>query len=73
MARAKRSHDAAMTPERVAALLWEWHALAVKPSSAVVAAADFARVNLQAGAAADAQHSFWDNPADLRTLLEGGE
>ena len=62
-----------MQPDRAAAVLREWHGLGIEAASAAVAAADFSRVNRLAGAAADDQHTFWDNPSDLRTLLEGGE
>lgn len=73
MTRTRKADAAPMTLERAALLLGEWHGLAIRPSSATVAAADFSRVNRLAGAAADAHYSFWDNPSDLRTLLEGGE
>lgn len=69
--RAKKAEPPAMSPEQAAALLEAWHGISVTAPSAEVAAADFARVNRLAGAAADAQHDFWQSPADLRTLLEG--
>ena len=60
-----------MSPETAAVLIEKWHGLAVGKASAEVACADFSRVNSLAGAAADEQHGFWDNPSDLTRLLKG--